>query len=181
MSANRITVREFARRDGCDERLVRRAIKRGRLTRGSDGKLDAALVATAWRAGNKLPSDASADTGLEKRFLSARRLAELRALSAVGIADSDDSRAARATLVLLSQAVRDAWHIRSIELTGLVAAELGVPLDWVAETLATRVRERLQGLSDREVLPLFGLSAEQLRALVGAQPDRQPQSVTRRT
>lgn len=47
--SERITVSEFARRDGCNEKLVRRAIERGRLTRGDDGKLDSALVGTQWR------------------------------------------------------------------------------------------------------------------------------------
>lgn len=47
--SERISVSEFARRDGCNEKLVRRAIERGRLERGADGKLDAALVGTPWR------------------------------------------------------------------------------------------------------------------------------------
>jgi hypothetical protein len=52
MTGERITAREFARRDRCDEKLVRRAITEGRLTRGDDGMLDAAVVGTAWRRGN---------------------------------------------------------------------------------------------------------------------------------
>jgi hypothetical protein len=47
--SERIIVSEFARRDGCDEKLVRRAIERGVLVRGPDNKLDAALVGTPWR------------------------------------------------------------------------------------------------------------------------------------
>jgi hypothetical protein len=50
--SDRISAREFARRDRCDEKLVRRAIAEGRLERGADGKLDAAAVGTAWRQGN---------------------------------------------------------------------------------------------------------------------------------
>jgi hypothetical protein len=52
MSATRISQREFARRDGCNEKLVRRAIAEGRLPRGADGLIDAALVGTAWRRSN---------------------------------------------------------------------------------------------------------------------------------
>ena len=47
--SERISVSEFARRDGCNEKLVRRAIERGRLVRGEDGKLEAQLVGTPWR------------------------------------------------------------------------------------------------------------------------------------
>lgn len=49
-----ISVREFARRDGCDEALVRRAIKSGRLRRSPEGLLDEALVGTGWRHTNRL-------------------------------------------------------------------------------------------------------------------------------
>lgn len=52
VSAVRISQREFARREKCDEKLVRRAIAEGRLPRDDDKKLDAALVDTAWRRGN---------------------------------------------------------------------------------------------------------------------------------
>lgn len=47
-----ISIREFARRDGCDERLVRRAIGEGRLRKLPDGTLDEAMVGTGWRASN---------------------------------------------------------------------------------------------------------------------------------
>lgn len=47
--AERISPREFARRDGCDEKQVRRAIAKGALFRDSSGLLDAAGVGTAWR------------------------------------------------------------------------------------------------------------------------------------
>ena len=53
-----IGYREFARRDKCDEKLVRRAVREGRLPASADGKIDAALVASPWRRGNL----ASADT-----------------------------------------------------------------------------------------------------------------------
>jgi hypothetical protein len=45
-----ITIREFARREGCSEGTVRKAIKAGRLAVLVDGSLDPALVGT-WRAG----------------------------------------------------------------------------------------------------------------------------------
>lgn len=65
MSATRISQREFARRDGCNEKLVRRAIAEGRLPRGADGLIDASLVGSAWRRSNLTPQasvSAPADT-----------------------------------------------------------------------------------------------------------------------
>jgi hypothetical protein len=55
MSAPPVTLisgREFARREGCSEKLMRRPIERGELVLIS-GKLDAALVKTGWREGNR--------------------------------------------------------------------------------------------------------------------------------
>lgn len=48
-----ISMREFARRDGCDPKLVRDAVKDGSLVKLSDEKLDAALVGTGWRYRNR--------------------------------------------------------------------------------------------------------------------------------
>ncbi len=55
-----ISIREFATRDGCNEKLVRRAIGNGRLLALSDGKLDPALVGTPWRKSAMHRADKSA-------------------------------------------------------------------------------------------------------------------------
>lgn len=52
MSA-RISVREFAKRAGCDEKQVRRAIEKGLISKGDDGFLDAASVDGGWRKPNR--------------------------------------------------------------------------------------------------------------------------------
>ena len=57
----RISLREFARRDGCNDKLVRRGIAEGRLPRSDDGKIDADLVGTPWRRANQLRADKPAD------------------------------------------------------------------------------------------------------------------------
>ncbi|WP_086062237.1 hypothetical protein [Muricoccus roseus] len=64
-----ISKREFARREGCDDKLVRKAIEAGKLKPFGDGSLDPALVGTGWRHGNRhpvagadTPADRSADT-----------------------------------------------------------------------------------------------------------------------
>ena len=51
-----LSIREFASKDGCDESLVRRAIKNGRLTALSNGKLDPALLGTGWRRSSRHPA-----------------------------------------------------------------------------------------------------------------------------
>lgn len=51
--SERINASEFARREGCDEKQVRRGVERGALVRGDDGLIDAAQVGTAWRRANR--------------------------------------------------------------------------------------------------------------------------------
>ena len=50
-----ISMNEFARRDRCDEKVVRRHVARGILKK-INGKLDAALVGSDWPAGNRRSS-----------------------------------------------------------------------------------------------------------------------------
>lgn len=58
----RIGIREFARREKCDDKVVRRGIQAGRLPLGEDGKLDADHVGTSWRAANVSRPAQAADT-----------------------------------------------------------------------------------------------------------------------
>ncbi len=66
MSALGISIREFARRDGCNDKLVRRALETGKLKTLSDGTLDPALVGTSWRKSNRRPA-AGADSVADVR------------------------------------------------------------------------------------------------------------------
>lgn len=62
--AEEISKREFARRDGCSEKLVREGVVSGFLPVLASGKLDAALVGTGWRKANRRAgegADPSAD------------------------------------------------------------------------------------------------------------------------
>jgi hypothetical protein len=47
-----ISRRAFAKRDGCSETLVRRALRNGHLFALDDGSLDPAFAGTGWREGN---------------------------------------------------------------------------------------------------------------------------------
>jgi hypothetical protein len=59
-----ISIREFARREECSDRLVRRAVEQGKLLALSNGKLNPDLVGTGWRHGNRHAA-AGADTGAD--------------------------------------------------------------------------------------------------------------------
>lgn len=48
-----ISMREFARRDGCDDKHVREGVRKGYLKKLPDGTLDPALVGSGWRPGNR--------------------------------------------------------------------------------------------------------------------------------
>ena len=47
-----ISIREFARRDGCNDKLVRRALERGHLHADNAGRLSPAQVGSGWRKRN---------------------------------------------------------------------------------------------------------------------------------
>jgi len=54
--AEGISIREFARRAGCDDK-VRRKLESGHLHRNSDGSINSAYLDIDWRSGASLPAD----------------------------------------------------------------------------------------------------------------------------
>jgi hypothetical protein len=52
-----ISIREFARRAGCDEKVVRRKVKTLHIQPLSDGTLDPAYLTVDWRKGDRLAAD----------------------------------------------------------------------------------------------------------------------------
>ncbi len=77
-----ISIREFAERDGCNDKLVRRVLDNGHLAMLPAGGLDPALVGTGWRERNRQASE-GADTrpedGLPDLAESRRRLEHIKA------------------------------------------------------------------------------------------------------
>lgn len=57
--ADGISIREFARREGCSDTLVRKGLKSGHIKAFGDGTLDPALVGTGWRKGNRAGANAA--------------------------------------------------------------------------------------------------------------------------
>ncbi len=58
--AELISAREFASREPCDEKLIRRAIAKGLLQKDSGGFLDAVQIGNGWRKTNRCGSDSAA-------------------------------------------------------------------------------------------------------------------------
>ncbi len=78
-----VSIREFARRDGCDDKLVRRALQTGHLLALPDGKLDPAFVGSGWRKENRRGADTGADTPQGVRTRRARKAAPPAAVATV--------------------------------------------------------------------------------------------------
>ena len=96
MTSVRITLREFARREKCDEALVRRRQKAGHLPKGADGKIDAALVGTGWCARNARRADSG---GADKR----KSVSAVRSPQAKASKDRAESPAAAAKRLVYSE------------------------------------------------------------------------------
>ncbi|AQS88260.1 hypothetical protein AA101099_1785 [Neoasaia chiangmaiensis NBRC 101099] len=60
-AATGVSIREFARLAGCDDKQVRRAIEKGRIQRFSDGSIDPAQVDGDWRRATRRGADNRAD------------------------------------------------------------------------------------------------------------------------
>ena len=52
--AEPVSIRAFAKLEGCSHTLIQKAVKDGRLPVSADGKLDPALAGTGWRRGNMM-------------------------------------------------------------------------------------------------------------------------------
>lgn len=171
-----ISIREFARREGCSDALVRRAVKAGRLQAFEDGKLDPALVGKAWRA--TAPSsaeqpqqdDEGGDESLEDQA------DRLLAAGAVPLHDYGEAlRRKENYLALLKQleyeqksgalvpledaetilfdqarAQRDAWLNWPTRVGPLIAADLGLEADRVTGVLTEHVHKHIAQLGQPE-------------------------------
>lgn len=160
-----VSLREFARRDGCSDRLVRNAISAGKLKAFADGTLDPALVGTGWRKTNRnaeTRADPSADDAATAEMLGAGQgtLAQadrakanalaLKHLLAARKAAGELVEIAMAEKVLFEEArgVRDAWMNWPARVGPTVAADLGLQVETVVEVLTAHVHAHLAELGD---------------------------------
>lgn len=96
MSALGISIREFARRDGCSDTLVRKAIKSGHLSAFDDGSLDPDHVGGDWRKTNRRGANPDANQGANVVAESANRTEEFAPTA------SDDESAAEVAERIIS-------------------------------------------------------------------------------
>jgi hypothetical protein len=128
-----ISVREFARRDGCSEKLVRRHVERGGITKLPDGSLDPACVGTGWRESARrqmTDADIAADTSAKMETVRTELSAAVIPVEAQTFALAADSWAVDLALILLrrgmpradAQAIVEAWLVAARR-AGLEALE----------------------------------------------------------
>jgi hypothetical protein len=130
-----ISIREFGRRDGCSERLVRKALRRGRLRALPDGTLDPALVGSGWRRGNR-------------RKATPEETGPANGAAPYAIAEAERIRANYTAMLLALQYSQESEAVVAAdEVTAAVNAEYSV------------VRMQLLALPDRIAASLVGRSA----------------------
>jgi len=71
--AQGISIREFARREGCSDTLVRKALKSAHLKAFDDGTLNPALIGPGWRKGNRPAANHQAKSSRPKTVRSSRK------------------------------------------------------------------------------------------------------------
>lgn len=83
-----ISIREFARREGCSDTLVRRAVKLGRLRAFENKTIDPAFVGSAWRERNAV-SPAGANTTANTTANTRKKVFSPEPTVATGAGDDD--------------------------------------------------------------------------------------------
>jgi hypothetical protein len=158
-----ISIREFARRDGCDEKLVRRALKSGRLAALSDGTIDPQLVGSGWRQANrrKPPSSKVGDWPPAPADLEqlADQVVNVEGRAPYSLIEAERIKANYLALLRQLQYDRESGAVVAVdEVAAAVAAEYLV------------VRNNLLGLPTRLAPRLVLIrDAEQLRAILQAE------------
>ena len=162
-SPETVSIREFARRDRCDESRVRRAIRSGHLKRSPDGKLDDALVGTGWRETNRRGAETADKTPRTLRT-------KLRTPHPVS---APVAEAVQDTIMLVPMAVGPSgMHPLAVNLSAMIgggamdAAPIllrHLPLDTVRqivdEMAAYAARGAVELLEDDGIPPPFGMAS----------------------
>jgi hypothetical protein len=87
---DKISRREFARREQCSESHVRKALQKGRLRALPCGKLDAALVGTGWQPRLRTPSPKRANVREQGAHQTGTRVVRLPAEPTIDLAELAD-------------------------------------------------------------------------------------------
>ncbi|KDR31548.1 hypothetical protein [Caballeronia zhejiangensis] len=160
-----VTMREFARREGCSETAVRYAVARGRLRTLPDGSIDPKLVGSEWRQKNvkTLDQDPNAAANarvpeqpksgatyidavrIEKNYTALLRKLEYTTKSGSVI----ELDAAEDAFFSAWRAVRDAWLSWPARVAPLIAADIEIEdVEGLTLVLTAHVHAQLSELGD---------------------------------
>lgn len=159
-----LSIREFARRAGCDEKVVRRKVVSKHLPRKSDGTIDAAYLDVNWRSGEALPADRSvAFADSADGFADGASISEMAEQLVSADLDSLWSKAD-------AEKVRDNYVARLKQLQFARESGLVVEVDDVVVAVAHEyaiVRNKLLDLGSKIAPLALGLkSAEEIKSLI---------------
>ncbi|NDV88790.1 hypothetical protein GTW51_19015 [Aurantimonas aggregata] len=158
--AEGISIREFARRDGCDDSIVRRKLKSGHLVAFTDGSLDPALVGTDWRtrtrAGAGTAGKNAAAARKEQKATEPAREFSLDGRSVFSKAEAE--RIKENSLALMRRLELDKAIAAVVEIDDVVMAVVGE---------YSLVRNKLLNISSKIAPRAAALrSAEEIKALI---------------
>lgn len=164
-----ISIREFARREGCSDTLVRKGIKAGRLVLGADGKLEAKRVGSDWRAANRAPEDRPSHVAPSASAAAAgQEIPPIGGLSTIGAPPAgspldgmpDDPRA---WSLAQAERVKEVYLALQRQLKYEIDSGRYVPVDEVVQQVEREyatVRERLLVIPGKLAALLVGLDRE---------------------
>lgn len=158
-----VSIREFARRAGCDDKVVRRKIESGHLARNLDGTINPDYLEIDWRSGAALPADNSASFADSADTVSIEDMAN-RLMSADGTELWSKADAEK---------VKENYAARLKQLEYDKESGLVVAIDDVVVAVASEyavVRNRLLGIGSKVAPTLSVLqSPEEIKAIIDAE------------
>lgn len=161
--AESLSIREFARRAGCDDKVVRRKITSGHLPQNDDGTLNAQYLLVDWRKGETLPADS------EGAFADSADSISLEDMAGRMVSADGSELWSKAD----AEKVKENYAARLKQLEYDRASGLVVPIDDVVVAVAGEyavVRNRLLGIGSK-VAPTIAVlqSPEEIKAIIDAE------------
>ncbi|RAI42636.1 hypothetical protein [Rhodoplanes roseus] len=164
-----ISIREFARREGVSDTLVRKALRKGTLAAGADGKLDARLVGSDWRAANRPAEDRRSHVPPSATAAETPPIGGVSGSEGQSVADALDGLSSDPRTWSLAQAER--WKEIYLALQRQLKFEVEsgryVAIDEVVQQVEREyatVRERLLVIPGKLAAMLLGLDREAIEA-----------------
>lgn len=156
-----LSIRAFAREDGCSEGLVRKALKSGRLPALPDGTVDPALAGSGWRKANRrgspqpAPGEGEPPAPPDLEAL-ADRIVTVEGRAPYTLVEAERIKANYLAMLRQLQYDRESGLVAPVdEIAAAVAAEYGL------------VRNHMMGLPAKLAPQLaFLRDAEEIRALL---------------